>query len=173
MNFLGLHWKTNDGTPLQLLIENRTLHVWARSCPRGGEWTGWRRLDVERNADGTLNEIVASATNAKTADTATRLAKAVAINLTGAVTGTGYFDGSQDVYIETIADNSGSSEISGSLADLSNRIAALEAKCASLNNETISRLENRQNNIISEIRSLRNMVFGDYDFDPDKQYAGG
>lgn len=177
MKFLGLHWKTDDGTPLQLLIENRKLHVWARSCPRGGEWTAWRRLDVDRNADGTLNETVANATNAKTADTATRLAKTISINLTGAVTGTGYLDGTQDVHIETSGGSGGDSgNVSGSIADLSNRIAGLEAKCASLNTDTLAKLENRQNNIIAQIRHFMPYIHPEsnpWDWDPDKPYAGG
>lgn len=151
MNFLGLHWKTDDGTPLQLLIENRTLHVWARSCPRGGEWTGWRRLDVERNADGTLNETVATATNAKSADTATRLAKAVSINLTGAITGSAIFDGAQDVFIETGG---------GSLSD---RVSALEGGLPPNEvHDHLSRLWNTVGGLLEDVDKLKkNMGSGE------------
>lgn len=172
MNFYGLHWICSDGTPLQIKLETRTLHLWARSCPRGGEWTKWRRLDVDRNEDGTLNESVSNASHATTADTATRLARSIRINLTGAVTGSGETDGTQDVNIVTVGENGVTDAVNDLIQKLTARVEALEAKCASLEPGTIATIQNRQNNIISEIRSLRNMVFNDADFDPDKPWNG-
>lgn len=151
MKFYGLHWKASDGTPLQIRIETRTMEMWARSCPRGGEWTAWRRLDVYRKADGTLDEVVAQATNAKNADTATRLATPVTINLNGEVVGSGIFDGANSIYISTrlgSASETGAlqtqvdtlkqklSEIeagnTGAATDMKNRITKLEKDIAHL-----------------------------------------
>lgn len=120
MRFYGLHWTSDGGCPLQVRIDTRTLEVWARSCPRGGEWTPWRRLDVYRNADGTLNETVYNC------ETANRLANPVTINLSGAVTGYAQFDGSGDVNIVT-AKGSGDGDTGGSdTGDIETRLARVE-----------------------------------------------
>lgn len=126
MIFYGLHWTFNGETPLQIRIETRTCEVWARSCPRGGEWTAWRRLDARRKADGTLDEVADKAINAETADTAVRLARPVTFNLTGAVVGNGQFDGGSNVFIKTSIGSA------GELGELQKRLKELEMRVASL-----------------------------------------
>lgn len=98
MKYYGLHFVGDDKTPVQVCVDTRSQRVSARSCPNG-EWTEWRRLDVMRNADGTLAEQVSEATHAKSADTAGRLKTAVLLKFTGDVSGQVRFDGSQDVEV--------------------------------------------------------------------------
>lgn len=131
MKFYGLHWVANDGTPMQLRIETRTLEIWGRSCPRGGEWTAWRRLDVYRNADGTLNETVNNASHADKADTAVRLESPITINLAGVITGTGKFDGANNVIINTEYGSGGDSDTASRLKAMEKRIEELEASSGS------------------------------------------
>lgn len=158
MKYYGLHWIADDGTPLQVRIETRLQEVWARSCPRGGEWTAWRRLDVNRNADNTLNETVANATNAKTADVATRLAKAVTINLQGAVTGTGTFTGANDIYINTTAgSSSGAGSLESKINALEQRVAALEGSNAATSE--INTLKQKVWKLESDVSILQSHAF--------------
>ncbi|WP_165178116.1 hypothetical protein [Desulfovibrio sp. ZJ369] len=74
MYYYGLHFVGSDKVPVQVRVHTQKTEIWARSAPNG-EWTPWRRLDVTRNADGTLAEQVSEATHAKDADTAGRLRK--------------------------------------------------------------------------------------------------
>lgn len=96
--YYGLHWTDDDGTPIQLILDLKKVRTWARSAPNG-EWTAWRRLDVTRNADGTLAEEVAEATHAKQADTATSLYNPIRLTFNGDVTGNVQFNGSGDTTI--------------------------------------------------------------------------
>lgn len=98
MKYYGLHFVGDDKTPVQVCVDTRLQRVFARSCPNG-EWTEWRRLDVMRNADGTLAEQVTEATHAKSADTAGRLKVPVRLIFTGDVSGEVRLDGSQDVVV--------------------------------------------------------------------------
>lgn len=93
MKYYGLHFTGSDHTPLQVRVDTRTQQVFARSCPNG-QWTSWRRLDVLRNADGTLAEEVEEATHAKKADSAGRWTWPMRLTFTGDVTGQVMFDGS-------------------------------------------------------------------------------
>lgn len=121
MKFYGLHFVGDDRTPLQVCVDTRNQRVFARSCPNG-EWTSWRRLDVMRNADGTLAEEVAEATHAKSADVASRLRTAMRMLFKGDVTGEVRFDGSIDVEVNLS---------SARLNSLESRIAALEKSSSS------------------------------------------
>ncbi|EGW50111.1 hypothetical protein HMPREF1022_02933 [Desulfovibrio sp. 6_1_46AFAA] len=96
MRFYGLHFVGSDKIPVQVRVNTKKTEIWARSAPNG-EWTPWRRLDVTRNADGTLAEEVAEATHAKRADTALRLTYPMKLSLTGDVSGEVSFDGSENV----------------------------------------------------------------------------
>ncbi len=94
MRYYGLHFVGSDKVPVQVRVHTKNMEIWARSAPKGGEWTPWRRLDVTRNADGTLAEEVAEATYAKRANTALRLAHPVKLVFEGDVIGEVSFDGS-------------------------------------------------------------------------------
>ena len=125
MLYYGLHFTSDDRVPVQVRVDTSTQAVWARTAPRGGAWTEWRRLDVMRNADGSLKESIAEATHAKRADTAGRLTKAMKLKVTGDATGTVSLDGSGDV---TLALNI------AELASIRSRLAALEARPSGGNN---------------------------------------
>lgn len=99
MLYYGLHFTSDDNTPLQVRVDTKTQQVFARSCPNG-QWTAWRRLDVLRNPDGTLAEEVSEATHAKRADSAGRLSRPVKIIFAGDVSGEAIFDGSNDITIQ-------------------------------------------------------------------------
>lgn len=174
MKFYGLHWIADDGTPMQVRIETRTLRCWARSCPRGGEWTAWRRLDVERNSDGTLNETCMNAIHAKVADACNKLARTCSIYLSGAVTGAGILDGSGDVHIVTSLGEGGGDNQGGAIESLEQRVAALEAQSGSGGDagSRLGKLEMRQANIIAQIRTFRRYIFPDDTdtWDPDNGY---
>lgn len=96
MYYYGLHFVGSDKVPVQVRVHTKQTEIWARSAPNG-EWTPWRRLDVTRNADGTLAEEVAEATHAKRADTALRLTYPMTVTFTGDVSGAVSFDGSVNV----------------------------------------------------------------------------
>lgn len=118
MLYYGLHFTSDDRVPVQVRVDTSTQAVWARTAPRGGAWTEWRRLDVMRNPDGSLNERIAEAVHAQRADTAGRFAKAMKLRVTGDATGTVSFDGSGDVTLSlNIA----------ALAAIHSRLDALEA----------------------------------------------
>lgn len=76
MKYYGLHWTSDDGTEIQARLALENLELWARSCPRGGEWSAWRRLDVVRGADGVLQEIAQKAIAAISAQKAASAASA-------------------------------------------------------------------------------------------------
>lgn len=116
MRFYGLHFVGSDKIPVQVRVNTKKTEIWARSAPNG-EWTPWRRLDVTRNADGTLAEEVAEATHAKRADTANRLSNPMKITFSGDVSGEVGFDGSVNVTCAV--------SIPG-LGDIRNRLDKLE-----------------------------------------------
>lgn len=117
MYYYGLHFVGSDKVPVQVRVNTKRTEIWARSAPNGGEWTPWRRLDVTRNADGTLAEEVAEATHAKRADTALRLAYPMKLTLAGDVSGEVSFDGSVNVICNVSV---------GALGDIRDRIDKLE-----------------------------------------------
>nr|DAJ67744.1 MAG TPA: Dec protein, OB-Fold, Decoration, VIRAL PROTEIN [Caudoviricetes sp.] len=121
MKYYGLHFVGDDKTPVQVRVNTSNQQIWCRSCPKG-EWTAWRRLDVERKLDGTLDEEVAESTHAKNADVAGKLRYAVRLEMTGDAFGEASFDGSQNTSI-----NLSIPALSGIL----NRLDALEKKSAS------------------------------------------
>lgn len=94
--FYGLHFTNDSGVRMQVAVNTSNGHTFLRSC-LNGQWGGWRRIDVERNSDGTLNEEVAVATTAKSADAAGRLKYPMKITFTGGATGEASFDGSMDI----------------------------------------------------------------------------
>ncbi len=122
MYYYGLHFVGSDKVPVQVRVHTKKTEIWARSAPNG-EWTPWRRLDVTRNADGTLAEQVNEATHAKDADTAGRLRKPALLTFTGGVSGKVGIDGSEDVQVSLSVPQ---------LASLESRIAALESRIAAL-----------------------------------------
>lgn len=117
MHYYGLHFVGSDKIPVQVRINTRKTEIWARSAPKGGEWTTWRRLDVTRNADGTLAEEVAESTHAKRADTALRLTYPMKLTFGGDVIGEVSFDGSANVTCNVSIP---------ALKDILNRLAKLE-----------------------------------------------
>ena len=119
--YYGLHWTDDDGTPIQIILDLQKVRAWARSAPNG-EWTAWRRLDVTRNADGTLAEEVAEATHAKHADKATSLYNPIRLTFNGDVSGSVKFNGSGDTTITL--------SVPG-LSSLSSRVSALEGRTSS------------------------------------------
>lgn len=76
MKYYGCHWTSDDGTELQIRLDIESLELWARSCPKGGEWQSWRRLDVLRDGNGILLETAAKAVKADSAETAAKAALA-------------------------------------------------------------------------------------------------
>lgn len=131
MNFYGLHFVGDDKIPVQVRLSTSNQQIWARSAPNG-EWTEWRRLDVKRNADGTLAEEVTEATHAKSADAAGRLKNQVKITFSGDVSGSVSFDGSASVACALSIAGLGS--LSSSISSLDSRISALETAKSSNNN---------------------------------------
>lgn len=130
MKYYGLHFVGDDLTPIQVRFGLNDQQCWMRSCPNG-EWTAWRRLDADRNADGTLDETVSNAKTADTAMKAKRLEKTVTISVSGDMTGSVSFDGSQEaVSLSLSAVNQ--EDYSGPIDDLKKRVAALEADVATL-----------------------------------------
>ena len=91
--YYGLNFASSMGESIQLIVDIDSLVVEARSTI-GGEWQPWRRLDTQRNADGSLAEAVASTISAQRADRADRFSTPVKVNFTGDVSGTLEFDGS-------------------------------------------------------------------------------
>lgn len=94
----GFHFNANSGESLQFVVDTEQLQIAARATI-GGEWKGWKRLDVDRKADGTLDERVEEANVAKRADTAGRLYAPVKISCSGVVSGVVEIDGSKDVLL--------------------------------------------------------------------------
>ena len=87
----------NETEKLELGVDNETGFLKARYT-RGGAWSPWQRLDVRRkgNADtGELDEAVFEATQAKSAQTAQKLAYPVTLTLGGQASGSCSFDGSE------------------------------------------------------------------------------
>lgn len=96
--FYGLHFTSDTGQICQVAVNTANCHIFLRALVNGS-WTGWRRVDVERNADGTLNERVAEATRAQRADTAMRFVFPVRIILAGEAAGSVLTDFSGDTTI--------------------------------------------------------------------------
>lgn len=94
--YYGLHFISDAKIPMQVRVHSATLRIYCRAAPNG-EWGAWRRLDVDRNADGSLKETVASSNHAKSADAATRFKLPMKITFNGGVSGSVSFDGSEDV----------------------------------------------------------------------------
>ena len=117
MLYYGLHFTSDDRVPVQVRVDTSTQAVWARTAPRGGAWTEWRRLDVMRNPDGSLAERIAEAVHAQRSDTAGRLSRAMKLVVTGDATGTVSFDGAGDVTLFLNV---------GALASIHSRLDALE-----------------------------------------------
>ena len=91
----GLHFVSDAGEALQIRVDTNDCSLHVRSTNKGA-WGTWRRLDVQRNADGTLNAEVAKAARATSADTAVKLAKPIKITFTGGASGSATFDGSKE-----------------------------------------------------------------------------
>lgn len=106
----------NETEKLELGVDNETGFLKARYT-RGGAWSSWQRLDVRRkgNADtGELDEAVFEATQAKTAQTAQKLAHPVTLTLDGQASGSCSFDGAEQ---KVRLDVSIASALSAALAD--------------------------------------------------------
>jgi len=125
MKYHGLHFSSDDNEPTQVRFSMDNQQCWVRTCPQG-QWTPWRRLDVMRNADGTLNERVAESSNAKTADKAKSLNRAVTIVLTGDASGSVSFDGSETSDVVLNVSIGALGQTNTSLADLEKRVTRLE-----------------------------------------------
>lgn len=88
---------SNETEKLELGVDNETGFLKERHTVKGA-WSPWQRLDVKRkgNADtGELDEAVFEATQAKTAQTAQKLAHPVTLMLGGQASGSCSFDGSK------------------------------------------------------------------------------
>lgn len=116
--YYGLHFTSDSGQVCQLTINTSNCRVFLRATVNGA-WQAWRRVDVERNADGTLREKVSESTRAQQADTAGRLRVPITLTLTGQAAGAASFDGSQNVTLEVGIP---------SLADILARLQKLEQK---------------------------------------------
>ena len=127
MQYYGLHFVGADNVPVQVRINTRDLQIWARSAPNGS-WNEWRRLDVTRNADGTLTAGVSEATQAQSSDSAGRLKYPFKVTFTGDATGSFSTDGSGDVSCAL------SIPALSNLSSLSSRVSALEERINSLSN---------------------------------------
>lgn len=129
MKYFGLHWVSSDGRPLQIRVDTSSLEIWARSNPKGGEWTAWRRLDVRRLGDGTLAEKALEATSAKNADAADKLATPVRLELSGDAAGSCVFDGANNAKIELALTESGAfGKLKTKYEDLEKKLASVEGK---------------------------------------------
>lgn len=95
--FYILHFESDTGHVGHIALHLPTGRIYSRMSFKGGEFSSWRRLDVTRRADGTLNEKVYEADRAQTADTAGRLRTPIKITFTGDVSGVVAFDGSMNV----------------------------------------------------------------------------
>lgn len=115
--FYGLHFTSDAGQVCQVRVNTANGHVHLRAT-HNGDWSAWRRVDVERNADGTLAEEVQDATNAKRADVAGRLSGSVTLTFEGDVSGIVRFDGSQGNISTTLK--------VPALADILSRLERLE-----------------------------------------------
>ena len=112
----GLHFISDTGQVCQVVVNTTTCHVFLRATINGA-WSSWRRVDVERNADGTLAERVAEAAEAQRAGVAMRLQNPMRLALTGDAVGTVSFDGSQNVEMNVSLP---------ALEDILNRLKTLE-----------------------------------------------
>lgn len=115
--YYGLHFISDAKIPVQVRVDSASLRIWCRAAPNG-EWGAWRRMDVDRKADGTLAEVVAESSHAKLADAAGRLRSPMRIDFVGGnVTGTVEFDGSQSAKCALSANVTGGieSEIKGAI----------------------------------------------------------
>ena len=124
MKYYGLHFTGDDKEPLQVRVSMENQQIWCRSCING-EWTAWRRLDVERNAEGEIDEKIA---NLK-ALTAERLANPFVLRITGQGSGSARIDGALDTDLGL--------EIPA-LEDIFKRLGALEEEVVELE-KTIKR----------------------------------
>lgn len=95
--FYLLSFESDTGHVGHFALHLPTGRIYSRMSFKGGEFSRWRRLDVTRRADGTLNEKVYEADRAQTADTAGRLRTPIKISFTGDVNGVVTFDGSMNV----------------------------------------------------------------------------
>lgn len=95
--FYILSFESDAGHVGHVALHLPTGRIYSRMSYQGGEFSQWRRLDVERKANGTLNEKVEEAERAQTADTAGRLRTPIKITFAGDVSGVVAFDGSMNV----------------------------------------------------------------------------
>lgn len=93
--FYGLHFTSDAGVVFQVAVNTANCHIFCRAT-KNGAWGAWRRVDVERNSDGTLNERVAEAVHAQRADAAMRWLYAMKLTFSGDVRGEISFDGSRN-----------------------------------------------------------------------------
>lgn len=158
IRYFGLHWADDSGAALQARVDLLSQQVWARCSDKGGEWTEWRRLDVERSADETIKGVIEKAIKATSADTASRLARAFSISLTGEVTGSAKIDGATPVEIVTkVSDNGELAKLRENFKKLTNRLDDTDDNFDGLikdSEERLETLERRQGNIISQVRRL-------------------
>lgn len=155
MKYYGLHWIAADDTPLQIRIETSTQRVWARFCPKNGEWTQWRRWDVDRDSKNVLLETSKNSINANLADKAKCLAQNVTIALSGAVNGSAQFNGAENITINTTAGN-----LSEALRDLRSSLKSLALKVASLEEgfRDIATFNNSLNELRQKLAMLEQSV---------------
>lgn len=95
--FYILSFESDAGHVGHVALHLPTGRIYSRMSYQGGEFSQWRRLDVDRKANGTLKEKAEEAERAQTADTAGRLRSPIKITFEGAISGVVAFDGSANV----------------------------------------------------------------------------
>jgi hypothetical protein len=88
----GLTFDSDMAEDIQVHVDAKDCTVYARSTTGGG-WSAWRRLDVKRLPDGTLDEKVNRTVGADKADKADRFTTPVTVTFTGDIAGELSFDG--------------------------------------------------------------------------------
>lgn len=114
--FYFLHFTSDEGHVGQMALHIPSGKIYSRTSYKGDAFAPWRRLDVNRRADGTLDEAVHECAVAKTASEAKKLSLPITLTFGGHISGTVSFDGSQNVTCTLSA------------ADIHQRLAALETR---------------------------------------------
>lgn len=99
--FYGLHFTSDTGEALQVMLNTNGLKLYARATTGGG-WGQWRRLDQEKNDTSSTVE---------KAQSAGRWTSPMTLHFGGDVSGSVTFDGSQDVTARLIVTSDSGGEI--------------------------------------------------------------
>ena len=91
----GLQFKSDTGETAEIVIDTESMQLKFRAT-EGGEWRDWKRADVDRTPDGTLNEVVFETASAKKAEVANKWTNPVTVMFTGGAVGSVTLDGSEE-----------------------------------------------------------------------------